>query len=54
MNLLNESSNSKFVTRKWDIVKDESSGNYDSENKIVYKTDALKSSIYDHNDALTF
>ena len=28
LNLLNEVSDSKFVTRKWNIVKDESNANY--------------------------
>ena len=31
LNLLNEVSNSKFVTRKCDIVNDQSSANYDVE-----------------------
>ena len=29
LNLLNEESNSKFVTRKWNIVNDQSNANYD-------------------------
>ena len=29
MNLSNEASHFKFVTRKWNIVHDQSNGNYD-------------------------
>ena len=32
LNLLNEVSNSKFVTRKWKIVSDQSNINYDVGN----------------------
>ena len=31
-NLLNETSDSKFVTRKWNIVNDQSKAKYDAEN----------------------
>ena len=34
LNLLNEASDSKFVTRKWNIVNDQSNANYDAENEI--------------------
>ena len=34
LNLLNEASDSKFVTRKWNIVNDQSNANYDVENEI--------------------
>ena len=34
LNLLNEASDSKFVTRKWNIVNDQSNSNYDVENEI--------------------
>ena len=34
LNLLNEASDSKFVTRKWNIVNDHSNANYDVENEI--------------------
>ena len=32
LNLLNEASHSKFVTRTWNIVSDQSNRNYDSKN----------------------
>ena len=34
LNLVNEASVSKFVTRKWDIVNDQSNINYDAGNVI--------------------
>ena len=36
LNLLNEASNSSFVTRKWNIVNDNSKSNYDATNEITY------------------
>ena len=36
LNLLHEASNSKFITKKWNIVNDQSIINYDVE--IVYIT----------------
>ena len=48
---MNETSNSKFVTRKWNIVNDQSSENHDVGNKIIYKTGALKFNFYNYNDA---
>ena len=32
LNLLNEPNDSKFVTRKWNIVSDQSNSNYDVGN----------------------
>ena len=49
--LLNEENDSKFVTRKWDIVNDNSKSNYDATNEITYNTKVLKSNICDYNDA---
>ena len=34
LNSLNEASDSKFVTRKWNIVDDQSNRNYDIRNQI--------------------
>ena len=51
LNLLNEESNSKFVTRKWNIVNDQSNANYDVGNYIIYNTEVLKSNLRDFNDA---
>ena len=39
------------MTRKWNIVSDQSNGNYDVGNEIVYKTEVLKSNLCDNNDA---
>ena len=51
MNLLNEASDSRFVTRKRNIVTDQSSANYDVGNEIIYNTEVLKSNLCDCNDA---
>ena len=51
IDLLNEASNSKFVTRKWNTGKDQSNANYDAGNEIIYKTKVLKSNLCDYNDA---
>ena len=50
LNLLNEKSDSKFMTRKCNIVKDQSNPNYDAGNEI-YNTEVLKSNLRDYNDA---
>ena len=44
-NLLNEVSNSKSVTRKWNIVNDQSSPNYTVGNEIIYNAEVLKSNL---------
>ena len=36
LNLLNEASDFKFVTRKWNTVNDQSNANYDVRNEIIY------------------
>ena len=36
LNLLNEASDFKFVTRKWNTVNDQSNVNYDVRNEIIY------------------
>ena len=38
LNLLNEANYSKFVTRKWNIVNDQSNANYDGGDEIIYNT----------------
>ena len=35
LNLLNEAIDSKFVTKKWNFVKDQSGANYDIGNEII-------------------
>ena len=51
LNLLNELNNSKFVTRKWNIVNGQSNANYDVGNEIIYNREVLKSNLCDHSDA---
>ena len=51
LNLLNETSDSKFVTGKWNVGNDQSNTNYDVGNKIIYNTEVLKSNLCDYNDA---
>ena len=48
---MSEASDSKFVTRKWNIVNDNSKSNFDATNEIAYNTDILKSNLCDDNDA---
>ena len=51
LNLLNEVDDSKFVTRKWNIVYDQSNSNYNVTNEIVYNTEVLKPNLCDYDDA---
>lgn len=46
---MNESGDSKLVTRKWDIISDQSNANSDVENEIIYDTEVLKSILWDFN-----
>ena len=48
---MNEANDSKFVRGKWNIVKDNSTANYNEANEIAYNTDVLKSSLCVYNDA---
>ena len=50
LNLLNEASDSKFVTRKWNIFNDQSYSNYDAGNEIIQNTKVLKSNLCIYND----
>ena len=43
--LSNEANDYKFVTRKWNIINDNSKSNYDATNKITYNTEILKSNL---------
>ena len=47
LNLLNEPNDSMFVTRKLNIVNNQSSANYDVEIEIIYNIEVLKSSLCD-------
>ena len=49
LNFLNESNNSKFVTRKWNIANDQSNANYNVGNEIIYNT--VRSNLCDYHDA---
>ena len=51
MNLLDETNDSKFVTRKWNIVHDNSKSSYHATNKIIYNTEVSKSNFCDYNVA---
>ena len=51
LNLLNEPNDSKFVTKKLNIVNDQSNPSYDLGNEVIYNTEVLKSNLCDHNDA---
>ena len=53
LNLLNESSNSKFVTIKWNIVNDNSKAGCGVEKQNTYNTKVLKSNFV-NKSILTF
>ena len=53
LNLFNEENNSKFVTRKWNIVNDNSKVNYGVGNEMIYSTEALNL-IFGISTMLTF
>ena len=52
INLLNgsDNENSKFATKKWYIIDNESKGNYSHENSIKFLTSSLESSLCDYSD----
>ena len=52
-NLIDDTSNqpSKFRTRNWVEINDESRGAYNVNSQIKFKTTMLKSSLYDYSDA---
>ena len=51
-NLLDDASNktSKFKTKNWVEINDESRGTYDVGSQIKFKTTMLKSSLCDYSD----
>ena len=53
INLLDNTSNqpSKFRTRNWVEINDESRGTYNNNSQIKFKTITLKSSLCDYSDA---
>ena len=48
LNVLKEANDSNFVTRKWNVVKDDSKLNYGTGNEIVYNTEVLESNLTDY------
>ena len=48
LNLLNVASDSKFVTRSWNIVNNQSNANHSVGNGIIYRTAVLKSNLCDY------
>ena len=51
LHLLNKANDSKFLTRKWDIVTDNSNLTYGVGNDIIYNTEILKSNLGNYNVA---
>ena len=51
INLLNNSKNeySKFATKKWYVIDNESKGNYSHENPIKFLANSLESSLCDYS-----
>ena len=52
-NLLNDIDNksSKFATKKWYVIENESKGNYSHKNPVKLLTMSLESSLCDYSDA---
>ena len=50
LHLLNGSNDSKYLTRKWNIINDNSNSNYASANEATCNTEVLKSDLCDYND----
>ena len=48
---MNGANDSKFVTRKWNIVNDQSFRKYGERNEIIYNTEVLKLNLFGYNDA---
>ena len=48
---LSKANNSRVVTRKWNIVNDQSNENWDIGNDIIYNTEVIKSNLCDYNYA---
>ena len=48
---MNESTNSKFLTRSGNIVNDQSNADYSAGNEVIYSTEELKSNLCDYKDA---
>ena len=48
---MNEAKYFRFVTRKWNIVNDNSKSNYGAGNEIIYNTKAWKFNLCGYSDA---
>ena len=48
---MNETSYSRFVTKKQNIINDQSNTKYSVANEIIYSTEVLKSKLYDFSNA---
>ena len=48
---MSQTHDSKFVTRKWNIVNDKPKSNYEVTNEITYNTEIWKSNVRDYNHA---
>ena len=53
VNLLNSSDNenSKFATKKWRVIDNESKGHYSKDDPIKFLTKSIESSLCDYSDA---
>ena len=51
LNSLKKPSYSRLVTRKWNIVNDQSNTTYAVGNKIIDRTEVLKSNLCNYSDA---
>ena len=51
LNLLNDASDFRFLTRKWKIINDQSDANYAAQNEIIFSTYVLKSNHCYYADA---
>ena len=51
MNLFNEASDSKLVTKKWSILNDKSNAIFDIGYEIIHNTEVLKYNLCDCSDA---
>ena len=47
LNLLNEASGSKFVSRKWNIINEQIDTNYDVGNEIIYNREVINPKLSD-------
>ena len=47
---MKEADDSKFMSRRWNILNDNSKSNYDAANEITYNTEVLNSKLCDCND----